>query len=139
MRGKMDKMEYEEKISFHEESYNKGETMWISGMYETDKWLVFRCMKANPNTRNRSIRYVLFYDKENKKTYNSENIDFDGFQVKDFSAAGVADGALYCVLSMEITDSDKKKIKNSSVFSEIDRKKLTDHQDEDNPLIFILK
>ncbi|MDR1170353.1 MAG: 6-bladed beta-propeller [Prevotellaceae bacterium] len=134
----IDKMEHEELINFNQESYGKGESMWISAMYETNKYLVFSCMKAIPNTDN-SINYALFYDKVNKKTYNSENIDFDGFRVKDFSVTGVADGALYCVLSMEITDSDKEKIKNSSVFSEIDRKKLIEHQDEDNPLILILK
>jgi hypothetical protein len=138
MLENMDKMEYEEMIRFDQESYGKGETMWISAMYETNKYLVFSCMKAIPNTDN-SIHYVLFYDKINKKTYNSENIDFDGFRVKDFSVTGVADGTLYCVLSMEITDSDKQKIKNSSVFSEIDRKKLLEHQEEDNPLILILK
>jgi hypothetical protein len=138
MHRDMDKMGYEELIRFNQESYSKGESMFISAMYETNKYLVFSCMKAIPNTDN-SIDYALFYDKENKKTYNSENIDFDGFRVKDFSVTGVADGALYCVLSMEITDSDKKKIKNSSVFSEIDRKKLIEHQEEDNPLILILK
>jgi hypothetical protein len=52
---------------------------------------------------------------------------------------GAADGSLYCVLSSEITDEDKKKIKNSKVFSEADKKVLLEHKDEDNPLILILK
>jgi hypothetical protein len=134
----MDKMEYEELIRFDMESYGKGEIMCIYAMYETNKYLVFSCMKVIPNMDN-NINYALFYDKVNKKTYNSENIDFDGFRVKDFSVAGVADGTLYCVLSMEITDSDKTKIKNCSVFNEIDRKKLLKHQYDDNPLILILK
>jgi hypothetical protein len=134
----IDKMEYEELIRFNQKSYGQGETMWISAMYETNKYLVFSCMKAIPNA-DHSIKYALFYDKVNKKTYNSENIDFDGFRVKDFSVAGVAGDTLYCVLSMEITDSDKKKIKASSAFNEVDRKKLIEHQDDDNPLILTLK
>ncbi|MDR2027140.1 MAG: hypothetical protein LBQ01_06245, partial [Prevotellaceae bacterium] len=82
--------------------------------------------------------YVLFHDKQNGRTYNSENIDFGGVKLLDCSIYG-ADESLYCILYSTFSDEDKAKIGNSPVFTEADRKKLVEFQEEDNPLIIFLK
>jgi hypothetical protein len=101
-------------------------------MSENGKYLAFNCMAGNRDY------YAVFYDKENKKVYDTKNIDFDGFKLAECSVFG-ADESLYCVLRSEITDEDKKKIKNSSAFSETDKKILLEHKFDDNPVILVLK
>ncbi|MDR1340803.1 MAG: 6-bladed beta-propeller [Prevotellaceae bacterium] len=132
---KMTKME---RNHSSDESYSSGQSTHIHAMYETAKYLVFGCMKANPEANN-SINYILFYDKKNKKVYDSDNIDFDGFILKNVELLGTYDESLYCILYSEITDEDKEKIRNSKAFSDEDRKTLLEHSFEDNPLLFVLK
>jgi hypothetical protein len=129
--------EMERNHSYYE-AYYSGQSILVRKMYETAKYLVFGCMKAIPDTDN-SIRYISFYDKKNKKVYNSDNIDFDGFILKNCEVLGTCDESLYCVLYSEITDEDREKIKQSKAFSDEDRKLLLEHDFEDNPLLFVLK
>ncbi|MDR3245343.1 MAG: hypothetical protein LBT50_02800, partial [Prevotellaceae bacterium] len=110
----------------------RGKHIHTTGMSENGKYLAFNCMAGNRDY------YAVFYDKENKKVYDTKNIDFDGFKLAECSVFG-ADESLYCVLRSEITDEDKKKIKNSSAFSETDKKILLEHKFDDNPVILVLK
>jgi hypothetical protein len=124
--------------AFFNQHFFSGEIMSIRSIHENDKYLVLSCSQAIENTRN-SRQYVLFYDKINKKTYNSENIDFGGVKFLDCAIKG-ANESLYCILYSEFSEEDKNKIKNSPVFSEADRQKLIEYNPkEDNPLILVLK
>jgi hypothetical protein len=127
-----------ERVRYNKDSYHSGESILTLAMYETGKYLVFRCMKAIPGADN-STKFIIFYDKKSKKVYDSDNINFDGFILKDISVLGVCDESLYCVLYSEITDEDKEKIGKSKAFSDEDKKILLEHKDEDNPLLFVLK
>jgi hypothetical protein len=138
MRKNIDKMNDNEQLIFGQKSYREGERISIFGLYETGKYIILGCMRANPDGYH-SRNFVLFYDKANKCTYDSKNIDFGGFRINNCSIIGSVNESMYCVLYDEITDKDKKEIKNSKVFSETDKKILLEHKDDDNPLLFILK
>jgi hypothetical protein len=133
LRKNINKWNYEEQLMFSYGYWQRNESVSIVTMYETGKYLAFTCRSEKKGD------YVLFYDKENKKVYDSENIDFGEFKLDKCAVLGMSDESLYCVLYDEITDEDKKKIKNSKVFSEADKKVLLEHKDEDNPVILILK
>jgi hypothetical protein len=128
---------YENKLKTIMQNYFDGENVLVSSIYENDKYLAISCLKLLPNTNN-SIYYTVFYSKLDKKAYNSDNIDFNGFKLYNCVIRGIKNQAFYCVLP-EISLEDKEKIKNSSVFSEDDKQKLLAYKEDDNPVLVILK
>jgi hypothetical protein len=137
-RNLKDKLSHEERLRFMDEYYYQGESIIASSIQENSKYIALTCLKAIKNTDD-SKEYVLFYDKANKKTYSSENISFDEFNLSDFRSLYSFDDSFYCILNSGISENDKKKIEKSTVFSEEDKQKLINNKAEDNPLLFILK
>jgi hypothetical protein len=137
-RKNFNKMDDMERVRYAKEPYYSGKSIFINTMYENSKYLIFGCMRIIPYT-DKSIKYILFYDKKTKKVYDSDNINFDGFVFKNVAVLGVYDESLYCVLYSEITDEDKEKIRKSKAFSNEDKKTIIEHKFDDNPLLFILK
>lgn len=112
-----------------------GEELLMASIYENNEYLVFTY--TNYIQKN-VVSHFVFYNKADKKTYNSDNIDFDGFKLYNCEIRGMKNQTFYCVLP-EISPDDKEKIKNSSIFSEIDKRKLLAHKEDDNPLLITLK
>jgi hypothetical protein len=118
------------------QNYYDGEIA-ISAIHENDKYLTVSCNKFVKETETYAY-YIVFYDKTDKKAYNSANIDFDGFKLNNCEIKGAGNQTFYCVLS-EISEEDKEQIKNSSAFSEADKQKLLAHKYDDNPMLLLLK
>jgi hypothetical protein len=137
-RKKQNKMTWDEQINFMHNHYLEGNEVVVETIHENDKYIALSCWKQVPQTDNH-ILYFLLYDKINKKTYNSDNITFDGFILQNCPIAGVDNESLYCVLNTEITDEDKDKIRKSKIFSDENKKLFLEHKDEDNPLLIVLK
>jgi hypothetical protein len=126
---------YEEILKIVMQQFFDEEDTFIASMYENDEYLAFTYRNY---IQKNVVCYLVFYNKAYKKAYNSSNIDFDGFKLYNCEIRGMENQAFYCVLP-DISQEDKEKIKNSSVFSEIDRKKLLAHKEDDNPVLIILK
>jgi hypothetical protein len=137
-RENYNKMNDMERLHYDQDTYNSGNSVLITTMYETSKYIVLGYMKTVPN-EDRSIKHVILYDKKDKKVYDFDNINFDGFVLKNIAVLGSHKELLYCVLYSEITDDDKEKIRKSKTFSDADKKTLIEHKFEDNPLLFVLK
>jgi hypothetical protein len=117
--------------------YFNEEDTFIVSMYENNEYLAFTCRNFIQK-ENKNVTYITFYNKADKKTYNSDNIDFDGFKLYNCGIRGINNQTFYCVLP-EISPDDKEKIKNSSIFSEIDKQKLLAQKEDDNPVLLLLK
>jgi hypothetical protein len=137
-KDKSDKMTWEEKLEFEHTHYSQKEIISIYAIHETDRFLALSCWRPVYGTGDH-VRYIIFYDKHSKKTYDSENINFGGLSFDNFAVAGAPGDELYCVLYSILTAEDKQKIKNNSALSDENKRKFLEHQEEDNPLLFVLK
>jgi hypothetical protein len=129
--------------TFFKSNFFSGKIKYIKSIHENDKYFVLSTSKviegANINDAKTSDNHIYFYDKNTKKTYDSENIDFGGVKLHDCAIMG-GNESLYCIVYSDFTEEAKAKIKNSPVFSEEDKQKLIAFKaDEDNPLIIVLK
>lgn len=80
----------------------------------------------------------IFYNIKSKKSYNSNNIDFDIFNINtrlDMSLLGCYEGYFYAVINNKFSNEEINAIKNSAFLNETTREKLMEFDDMSNSLL----
>jgi hypothetical protein len=96
--------------------------------------IVSESVKLNFNT--------VFYNIENGKSYNTENINFDIFNSvknKRMEIVGCADGYFYAVLNSPFSEDDIEEIAKSKFLSEQDKQAFLSRTEDANPVILVFK
>jgi hypothetical protein len=117
----------------------------ISTFFENDRFLAIGYIENGDHSSFEHINTkhsFLLYDKNNRQTYNSNNIEFDILNMKnmgDINILGQYDNALYAIYIPQWSDENKKRMLNSPFLSERLKTYIPHGDDEDNPMLVILK
>jgi hypothetical protein len=85
---------------------------------------------------------VTTFFENDRQTYNSNNIEFDILNMEnmgDINILGQYDNAFYAIYIPQWSDENKKRMLHSSFLSERLKTYIPQGDDEDNPMLIILK
>jgi hypothetical protein len=116
-----------------------------TALFENDRFLSVEYLGiAEQSNFERIIpkKSFLLYDKNTRQAYNSDNIEFDLLNLEsmgDISVLGQYNNAFYAIYTPEWSDENKKKMLQSKFLSERLKTHIPQGDDEDNPVLVILK
>lgn len=126
-------------VKFIYSQFSNGRMKYISSIFENDKWFIINGKEGDKKYAFKS--FFVLYDKNNKKSYRSSNIDF-GFLNPlntDMQIIYCSDDALYCLINKEFTSDELAKIEASKYLSHEGKNLLRQRQESDNPFLLRLK
>ena len=134
---------HEEILALSRKMFTNKEKRSVRHIFSNDKYLAVHYREnKNIDTKYDLCSQTLFYDKEKKKTYNTNNMEFDIFNfVKNdkMEIIGCFDGYFYSILNSPFTRDEINKIAKSKFLSEEDKHSFLNLDEDSNPVIFIFK
>lgn len=130
----------DEAAKFMAELYRKKELICISSFFINDKWILLNSIEA-PTVGFGYISSVLFYDRDEKKSYNLKNVSFDYWNIKSLNnieVIGKSENGFFLLMKDELIDLDKKLLRKS-LLSPDEIALLVERTEEDNPIIVEIK
>lgn len=126
-------------VKFIYSQLSSGRMKYISSIFENDRWFIINGKEGNKKHAFKS--FFVLYDKNNKKSYHSSNIDFGFLDPSNTEMQIVysSDDALFCLINKELTSDEMTKIEASKHLSPEDKHVLKQRQESDNPFLLRLK
>lgn len=129
----------DELVKFIYSQLNSRRLKYISSIFENNRWIV---INGKEGTKEHTFNsFFVLFDKNNRKSYNSSNIDFEFFDSKntDIQIIYCSDNALFCLINKEFSPIEVEKIEKSKYLSSEDKIVLRQRQESDNPFLLRLK
>lgn len=126
---------------FNDQFFKKAKLKIIGSWYIGTKWIVFNILQSQSDHNMQDLRTsILFYNKETKKSYSSEKMDFYDLNFSNNTqVVGMSDEAVYLLLNNRYFEQDHRKAIKESSFSKENKEILLQQTEECNPLIIKIK
>jgi len=134
---------YNEIMDMHRQSFMNKEIRIVDHFFANDKFFAINYSENKNVDKKYDLCYkTVFFDKETKQIFNTNNIYFDIFNfVKNegMEIIGCYDGFFYSLLNTPFTKDEIKEIVKSEFLSDDIKLSFLKLNEESNPVIFIFK
>lgn len=112
-------------------------------LFENDRWIAISEIGQKKKNVISPTFFCILYDKQTDRSYHSEHISWDILNIGPLEQVEIAgcdtDGTLYALWHGTLSEEQKQRLKASDRLSPALKTQLLTREDEDNPVLFLLR
>ena len=115
----------------------------VTRLFENSRWIALSGLKKPKSNASGFLTFFILYNKETGRSYHSEHISWDILNIGPLEqveiVGGDMNGTLYAVWYGTLSEEQKQRLKASDRLSPALKTQLLTREDEDNPVLFLLR